>query len=210
MKEIRVVSWKLPHLKCLANIFAKFSPSENNHVYSSKLNDLFKVNLSHTREYPCGFSRRHCFSMVIYIRNLKSRQHFRSYFNIIKTKDHHIIMKDHHIIMTDHIMIKDHHIIMKDHIIIKDHIIVKDHHIITKDHHIIMKDHIITKDHNIITKDHHIITKDHHIITKDHYIITKDHHIIMKDHKAVTACHTIRRTGSRCGHTTTPVPIRTR
>ena len=165
------------------------------HGYS-KLNDLFKVNLSHTREYPCGFSRRHCFSMVIYIRNLKSRQHFRSYFNIIKTKDHHIIMKDHHIIMkdhhiimTDHIMIKDHHIIMKDHIIIKDHIIVKDHHIITKDHHIIMKDHIITKDHHIITKDHHIITKDHHIITKDHHIITKDHHIIMKDHKAVTACH---------------------
>ena len=62
------------------------------HGYS-KLNDLFKVNLSQTREYPCGFSRRHCFSMVIYIRNLKSRQHFRSYFNIIKTKDHfNIIM----------------------------------------------------------------------------------------------------------------------
>ena len=140
------------------------------HGYS-KLNDLFKVNLSQTREYPCGFSRRHCFSMVIYIRNLKSRQHFRSYFNIIKTKDHHIIMKD-------NIMVKDHHIIMKDHIITKDHIILKDHHIITKDHHIIMKD--------------HIITKDHHIITKDHHIITKDHHIIMKDHKAVTACHISR------------------
>ena len=174
------------------------------HGYS-KLNYLFKVNLSQTREYPCGFSRRHCFSMVIYIRNLKSRQHFRSYLNIIKTKDHHIItkdhhiimkdhhiiMKDHHIIMKDHIMIKDHHIIMKDHIIIIDQIIVKDHHIITKDHHIIMKDHIITKDHHIITKDHHIITKDHHIITKDHHIITKDHHMIMKDHKAVTACHTL-------------------
>ena len=65
------------------------------HGYS-KLNDLFKVNLSQTREYPCGFSRRHCFSMVIYIRNLKSRQHFRSYFNIIKTKDHHIKTEDHH------------------------------------------------------------------------------------------------------------------
>ena len=170
------------HRHCKLNI--RHTPLR--HGYS-KLNDLFKVNLSHTREYPCGFS--HCFSMVIYIRNLKFRQHFRSYFNIIKTKDHHITMKDHHIIMTDHIMIKDHHIIMKDHIIIKDHIIVKDHHIITKDH-IIMKDHIITKDHHIITKDHHIITKDHHIITKDHHIITKDHHIITKDHKAVTACHT--------------------
>ena len=119
--------------------------------------------------------------MVIYIRNLKSRQHFTSYFNIIKTKDHHIIMKDHHIIMTDHIKIKDHHIITKDHILIKDHIIVKDHHIITKDHHIIMKD--------------HIITKDHHIITKDHHIITKDQHKIMKDHKAVTACHTHQLSG---------------
>ena len=36
MKEIGVVWWKLPHVKCLANIFAKFSPSENNHVYIIK------------------------------------------------------------------------------------------------------------------------------------------------------------------------------
>ena len=34
LKEIWVESWKLPHVKSLANIFAKFSPSENNHVYS--------------------------------------------------------------------------------------------------------------------------------------------------------------------------------
>ena len=33
MKEIGVVSRKLPHVKCLANIFVNFSPSENNHVY---------------------------------------------------------------------------------------------------------------------------------------------------------------------------------
>ena len=41
MKEIGVESWILPPppVKCLANIFAKFSPSENNHVYS-------KVSLS--------------------------------------------------------------------------------------------------------------------------------------------------------------------
>ena len=124
---------------------------------------------------------RHC-SMVIYIRNLKSRRHFRSYFNIIKTNGHHIIMKYRHIIT------KDRHMIMKDH-----HIITKDHHIITKDHHIITKDHhIITKDHHIIMKDHHIITKAYHIIIKDHHIITKDHHIIMKDHKAVMACHSFQ------------------
>ena len=30
MKEIGVVSWKFPHEKGLANIFAKFYPSENN------------------------------------------------------------------------------------------------------------------------------------------------------------------------------------
>ena len=35
MKDIRVVSWKLPPRECLANIFAKFSPSENNHVYNN-------------------------------------------------------------------------------------------------------------------------------------------------------------------------------
>ena len=34
MKEIGVVSWKLPPREILATIFAKFSPSENNHVYS--------------------------------------------------------------------------------------------------------------------------------------------------------------------------------
>ena len=33
MKEIGVVSGKLPHGKCLANIFAKIRPRENNHVY---------------------------------------------------------------------------------------------------------------------------------------------------------------------------------
>ena len=29
-----------PHVKCLDNIFAKFSPSENNHVYSTYKRDI--------------------------------------------------------------------------------------------------------------------------------------------------------------------------
>ena len=146
-----------------------------------KWNDLTDEKKIYQLQINRKILLRHCFSMVIYIRNLKFCQHFKSYFNIIKTKDHHIITKDHHIIT------KDHHIKTKDH-----HIITKDHHIITKDHHIITKDHhIITKDHHIITKDHHIITKDHHIITKDHHKITKDHHIIMKDHHTITKDHHI-------------------
>ena len=106
----------------------------------SKLNyDLFKVNLSQTSEFPCGFCRHHSFSMVIYTRNLKSRKHFRSYFNIIKTKDHHMITKDYHVTMKDHHIIKDHIMIMKDHIIMKDHHnIKKDNHNLMKDHHIII------------------------------------------------------------------------
>ena len=35
MKEIEQYRENYPHMKCLANIFAKFSPSENNHVYST-------------------------------------------------------------------------------------------------------------------------------------------------------------------------------
>ena len=34
MKEIGVVSWKLPPREMSANIFAKFTPCENNHIYS--------------------------------------------------------------------------------------------------------------------------------------------------------------------------------
>ena len=37
MKEIEVVSWKLPPHKCLAKICMKFCPSENNPVNSSGL-----------------------------------------------------------------------------------------------------------------------------------------------------------------------------
>ena len=44
MKEIREVSWKLPHMKCFANIFTKFSPSENNHVYSILIQELSEDN----------------------------------------------------------------------------------------------------------------------------------------------------------------------
>ena len=57
MKEIGVVSWNIkrdfyfdvntilnrenyPHVKCLDNIFAKFSPSENNHVYSIRISNV--------------------------------------------------------------------------------------------------------------------------------------------------------------------------
>ena len=46
MKEIGVVSWKLPYVKCLANIFEKFSPIENNHVYSTwftKMIDMIDI-----------------------------------------------------------------------------------------------------------------------------------------------------------------------
>ena len=43
MKEIGAVSLKnYPHVKCLANIFAKFPPSENNHVYSKWMRTGFK------------------------------------------------------------------------------------------------------------------------------------------------------------------------
>ena len=34
MKENEKYSENYPNVKCLANIYAKFSPSENNHVYS--------------------------------------------------------------------------------------------------------------------------------------------------------------------------------
>ena len=39
VSKVNVEPWQYrenyPHMKCLANIFAKFSPSENNHVYST-------------------------------------------------------------------------------------------------------------------------------------------------------------------------------
>ena len=53
MKEIWVVSWKLPPREMSCRHFAKFSPSENNHVYSSTKISYnliqFRINMYSTK-----------------------------------------------------------------------------------------------------------------------------------------------------------------